>query len=183
MITDTNKISMPDGRGIPGRQEEGNFKQHIDNFLRNGPATGANATILGNMYCHAEPTTQVALDIKPCAFMHTCADTLEDDSGDEELTRLEMEANRAREAFAAVKAGCANHKDKGKNVQFEGVSVPARAKPGPTSRVAEAVEEVTSLQVKAAGSKPNNAPNKGTVVITPAGPSSTQDTTSSSPSS
>jgi hypothetical protein len=31
-ITDTNKISMPDSRGIPGRQEEGNFKQRIDNF-------------------------------------------------------------------------------------------------------------------------------------------------------
>jgi len=76
MITDTNKISMPDDRGIPGRQEEGNFKQHIDNFLRNRPATGANATILSNMYCRAEPTTQVTLDIEPCAFMHTCADTL-----------------------------------------------------------------------------------------------------------
>jgi len=94
-----------------------------------------------------------------------------------------MEANRAWEAFAAVKAGRANRKDKGKNVRFEGVSVPARTKPGPTSRVAEAVEEVTSPQVKVAGSKPNNAPNKGMVVITPAGPSSAQDTTSSSPSS
>jgi hypothetical protein len=55
-------------------------------------------------------------------------------------------------------------------------------KPGPTSRVAEAVEEVTSPQVKVVGSKPNNAPNKGTVVITPVGRSSAQDTTSSSPS-
>jgi hypothetical protein len=45
------------------------------------------------------------------------------------------------------------------------------------------VEEVTSPQVKAAGLKPNNAPNKGTVVITPAGPSSAQDTISSSPTS
>jgi hypothetical protein len=86
MITNTNKISMPDGRGIPRRQEEGNFKQHIDNFLCNGPATGANATVLGNMYCCTEPTTQVALDIKPCVFMHTCADMLEDDSDNEELT-------------------------------------------------------------------------------------------------
>jgi hypothetical protein len=85
-ITNTNKISMPDGRGIPGRREEGNFKQCIDNFLHNGPTTGANAMILGNMYCRAEPTTQVVLDIKLCAFMHTCADTLEDDSDDEELT-------------------------------------------------------------------------------------------------
>jgi hypothetical protein len=85
MITNTNKISMPNGRGIPGRQEEGNFKQCIDNFLHNGPITGANATILGNMYCCTEPTTQVALDIEPCAFMHTCTDTLEDDSDDEEL--------------------------------------------------------------------------------------------------
>jgi hypothetical protein len=42
------------------------------------------------------------------------------------------------------------------------------------------VEEVTSLQVKAVGSKPNNAPNKGTVAITPAGSSSAQDTISSS---
>jgi hypothetical protein len=57
MITDTNKISMPDSRGIPGRQEEGNFKQRIDNFLCNGPATGANTMILGNMYCCTEPTT------------------------------------------------------------------------------------------------------------------------------
>jgi hypothetical protein len=56
-------------------------------------------------------------------------------------------------------------------------------KPGLTSRVTEAVEEVTSPQVKAAGSKSNSAPNKGTVVITPAGSSSTQDTVSSSPSS
>jgi hypothetical protein len=85
-ITDTNKISMPDGRGIPGRQEEGNFKQHIDNFLCNGPATGTNAAILGNMYCRTELTTQVALDIEPCAFMHTCTDTLEDNSNDKELT-------------------------------------------------------------------------------------------------
>jgi hypothetical protein len=85
-ITDTNKISMPNGRGIPGRQEEGNFKQHIDNFLHNGPTTGTNAMILGNMYCRAEPTTQVVLAIEPCAFMHTCADTLEDDSDNEELT-------------------------------------------------------------------------------------------------
>jgi hypothetical protein len=92
-ITNTNKISMPDGTGIPGRQEEGNFKQHIDNFLCNGPTTGANATILGNMYCRAEPTTQVVLDIEPCAFMHTCTDMIEDDSDDEELMRLEMEAN------------------------------------------------------------------------------------------
>jgi hypothetical protein len=84
---------MPDGRGIPGRQEEGNFKQRIDNFLCNGPATGANAMILGNMYCRAEPTTQVVLDIEPCAFMHTCTDMLEDDSDDEELTQLEMEEN------------------------------------------------------------------------------------------
>jgi hypothetical protein len=68
------------------------------------------------MYCRAEPTTQVALDIKPCAFMHTCADTLEDDSDDEELMRLEMEANRAWEAFVAVKAGRTNRKDKGKNM-------------------------------------------------------------------
>jgi hypothetical protein len=36
-ITDTNKISMPDGRGIPGRQEEGNFKQRIDNFCAMDP--------------------------------------------------------------------------------------------------------------------------------------------------
>jgi hypothetical protein len=92
-ITDTNKISMPDSRGIPGRQEEGNFKQRIDNFLRNGPATGANAMILGNIYCRAEPTTQVALDIELCAFMHTCTDMLEDDSDNKELTQLEMEAN------------------------------------------------------------------------------------------
>jgi hypothetical protein len=183
MITDTNKISMPNGRGIPGRQEEGNFKQCIDNFLCNGPTTGTNTTILGNMYCHTEPTTQVALDIEPCTFMHTCTDTLEDNSDDEELTRLEMEANQAWEAFVAVKAGRTNHKDKGKNMQFEGVSVPARTKPGPMSRVAEVVEEVTSPQVKAAGSKPNNMPNKGTVVITPAGSSSMHDTISSSPSS
>jgi hypothetical protein len=134
------------------------------------------------MYCHTEPTTQVVLDIKLCAFMHTCADTLEDNSSDEELTRLEMEANQAREAFAAVKAGCANNKDKGKNVRFQGVNVPACTKPGPTPRVAEAVEEVTSPQVKVVGSKPNNMPNKGTVVIMPAGASSAQDTISSSPS-
>jgi hypothetical protein len=51
------------------------------------------------------------------------------------------------------------------------------------SRVAEAVEEVISPQVKVAGSKPNNAPNKGTVVITPVGSTSMQDTISSSPSS
>jgi hypothetical protein len=48
--------------------------------------------------------------------MHTCADTLEDDSDDEELMRLEMEANRAWEAFVAVKAGRTNRKDKGKNM-------------------------------------------------------------------
>jgi len=77
---------MPNGRGIPGRQEEGNFKQRIDNFLHNGPATGTNTMILGNMYCHAEATTQVVLDIEPCAFMHMCADTLEDDSNNKELT-------------------------------------------------------------------------------------------------
>jgi hypothetical protein len=51
------------------------------------------------------------------------------------------------------------------------------------SRVAEAVEEVTSPQVKVVGSKPNNAPNKGMVVIMPAGSSSMQDTVSSSTSS
>jgi len=66
---------------------------------------------------------------------------------------------------------------------FEGVNVPVHTKPGPTSRVAEAVEEFTSLQVKAAGSKPNNVPNKGMVVIMPVGSSSMQDTVSSSPSS
>jgi hypothetical protein len=49
-ITNTNKISMPDSREIPGRQEEGNFKQCIDNFLCNGPTTGANAMVLSNMY-------------------------------------------------------------------------------------------------------------------------------------
>jgi hypothetical protein len=37
MITNTNKISMPDSRGIPGRQEEGNFKQRIDNFCATDP--------------------------------------------------------------------------------------------------------------------------------------------------
>jgi hypothetical protein len=56
-------------------------------------------------------------------------------------------------------------------------------KPGPTSRVTEAVEEVTSPQVKAVGLKSNSVPNKGTVVITPAGSSSMQDTVSSSPPS
>jgi hypothetical protein len=94
-----------------------------------------------------------------------------------------MEANQAREAFVAVKAGHTNHKDKGKNMRFEGVSIPAHTKPGPMSRVTEAVEEVTSPQVKVVGSKPNNAPNKGTEVMIPAEPSSMQDTTSSSPSS
>jgi hypothetical protein len=180
MITDTNKISMPGNRGTLGRQGEGNFKQHIDNFLCNGPATGVNDIVLGNMYCRAEPTIQVALDIEPCMFMHTCADMLEDDSDNEELTQLEMEVTQAQEAFAAVKAGCTNHKDKRKSVQFKGVDIPAHTKPGPMSRVADMVEEVTSLQVKAAGLKSNNAPNKGTVVIMPAGSSSTQDTASSS---
>jgi hypothetical protein len=80
----------------------------------------------------------------------------------------------------AVKVGHANCKDKGKSVQFEGVNIPVHIKPGPTSRVADAVEEVTSTQVKAVGSKSNNMPNKGTVVIMPAGSSSTQDTVSSS---
>jgi hypothetical protein len=79
-----------------------------------------------------------------------------------------------------VKAGCANCKDKGKSVQFEGVNVPAHTKPGPMSR--DTVEEVTSPQVKAVGSKSNSVPNKGTVVIMPIGSSSTQDTTSSSSS-
>jgi hypothetical protein len=94
-----------------------------------------------------------------------------------------MEANQAQEAFVAVKAGRANCKDKGKSVWSEGVNVPVHTKPGPTSRVADMVEEVTSLQVKAAGSKLNSTPNKGMVVITPVGSSSTQDTVSSSSSS
>jgi hypothetical protein len=138
--------------------------------------------VLGNMYCCTEPTTQVALDIKPCAFMHMCADMLEDNSDDKELMQLDMEANQAQEAFAAVKAGCTNHKDKGKSVQFKGVNVPVHTKPGSMSRVADMVEQVTFLQVKAVGLKSNSVPNNGMVLITPAGSSSAQDTVSSSSS-
>jgi hypothetical protein len=46
--------------------------------------------------------------------MHTCTDTIEDNSDNEELMQLEMEVNRAQEAFVVVKAGHANHKEKGK---------------------------------------------------------------------
>jgi hypothetical protein len=77
-----------------------------------------------------------------------------------------------------VKVGRTYRKDKGKSVQFKGVNVPAHTKHGPMSKVADTVEEVTSPQVKAVGSKSNSAPNKGTVIITPAGFSSAQGTTS-----
>ncbi|KAG2030962.1 hypothetical protein BDR03DRAFT_1016575 [Suillus americanus] len=163
-LTPNKKITMPDGSNIPGRQSDGNFKQRIDNFISSGPATGANATVIGGIYCRASPSLDATFDIEPSAFMHTCVE--QDDSDDEELMRLEQEATRAREAFAAVKADRANRKDKGKNVCFEGVNIPPCPKPGPASKSTDVVEEVTSPQVRAAGSKSASAPNKGTVALT-----------------
>ncbi|KAG1832767.1 hypothetical protein EV424DRAFT_1533451 [Suillus variegatus] len=143
------KLVMPDGHGIPYRREDSNFQQRIDRFRREGPASGANATVLGSMFVHALPSVESTLGIDSPAFMHTCAshDEENQDSEDEELKHLELEVVKAREAFATVKADRATRKtDKGKSVRFDGVELPARAKPGPSSKTTDTVEEVIPPQ-------------------------------------
>jgi hypothetical protein len=99
---------MPDGRNIPYRREEGTFQQHIDQFLHEEPATGANTTVLGSLFCRAVPTSDAILDIYPSAFLHTCASHQEDTDEDEEIKHLEYEMLRVRNALAAVKVDHAN---------------------------------------------------------------------------
>ncbi|KAG1849034.1 hypothetical protein F4604DRAFT_1935122 [Suillus subluteus] len=173
---------MPNGSNIPGRLSDGTFKECIDKFLCDGPATGTNVTALGLMYCRAEPTTQATLDIEPCVFMHTCTSIEEDDSDDKELAHLEREVTQAHDAFAAVKVDHTNCKDKGKNIQFEGVNVPPHPKTGPSSKTTDVVEEVASLQVKASGLKTTSTLTSSSSSL-PATSSSSYDPPTANPSS
>ncbi|KAG2062400.1 hypothetical protein BDR06DRAFT_869231 [Suillus hirtellus] len=73
----------------------------------------------------------------------------------------------------------ATHKsDKGKSVRFDGVELPARAKPGPSFRTTDKVEEVISPQPAAAVSEPgassSSSANATSLASQPANPSSTQ---------
>ncbi|KAG1831469.1 hypothetical protein EV424DRAFT_1534150 [Suillus variegatus] len=65
------KLVMPDGRGIPYRREDGNFQQRIDWFRREGPASGANTTVLGSMFVRALPSVESALGINSPAVETT----------------------------------------------------------------------------------------------------------------
>jgi hypothetical protein len=147
------RIVMSDGRGIPGFRESGTYQQRIDKFLQQSPATGANATVIAGLYCRSQPEVEVALDIDASAYSLTRAaeETDEVEESDEELNRLEQAAMAACAAYANVRARKPD--PKGKSVRFDGVEVPARAKPGPSSKAVTA-EEIVSPQVKEAAGKP-----------------------------
>lgn len=165
---DNGKLIMADGRRIPYGREDGTFQERIDKYLRDGPASGANATVLGSLFCRAAPTRNTVLDTDPSAFLHTCASHQEDTDEDEEIKRLECEMVKVKEALTAVKQDRANRKaekGKDKSVRFDGVDIP-RPKPGPSSKTIP-VEEVASPQVKAAAAPPANRPNPKASVVQP----------------
>ncbi|KIK32645.1 hypothetical protein CY34DRAFT_60204, partial [Suillus luteus UH-Slu-Lm8-n1] len=172
---DNGKLIMANGRRIPYGREDGTFQERIDKYLHDGLASSANAMVLGSLFCHAAPTSDVVLGIDPSAFLHTCANHQEDTNEDEEIKCLECEMVKVKEALAAVKVDRANRKaekGKDKSVQFDGVDIP-RPKPGTSSKTVIPVEEVVSPQVKAATAPPANQPNPKASVVQPAGTTTT----------
>ncbi|KAG1730563.1 hypothetical protein EDD22DRAFT_852992 [Suillus occidentalis] len=163
------KLQMPDGRNIPYQREEGTLQQRIDRFLHEGPATGANATVLGSLFCCAALTSDAILDIDLSAFLQTCTSHQEDTDEDEEIKHLEYEMVKVRDALTMVKVDRANRKSekgKAKTAQFNRVEM-SHPKPGPSSKVIPLVEEVVSPQVKAAMSALATQPNLKATVVQP----------------
>jgi hypothetical protein len=113
---DNRKLIMADSHRIPYGREDGTFQECIDKYLQDEPASGANAMVLGSLFCRATPTRDAVLDTDPSAFLHTCASHQEDTDEEEEIKCLECKMVKVKEALAAVKVDRANRKaDKGKD--------------------------------------------------------------------
>lgn len=163
IIENEGKVYMPDGSRIPGSREDGSFKDRIDKYTGQTPATGANAIqVQAGVYYRAAPDIEVIAEIDSSAFLHTCSETMEDEEEQEHLDKI-RQVNAEYAAFTAERARRSN---KGKTARFEGVDVPPRPKPGPSSKVTEQTEEIVSPEVREAKTK--KAPNPGTVVVKPA---------------
>ncbi|KIK32852.1 hypothetical protein CY34DRAFT_18761 [Suillus luteus UH-Slu-Lm8-n1] len=172
---DNRKLIMANGRQTPYGREDGTFQERINKYLRDRPASGANTTALGSLFCCVAPTSDVVLDINPSAFLHTCANHQEDTNEDEEIKRLECKMVKVKEALTVVKVDRTNQKaekGKDKSVRFDGVDIP-RPRPGPSSKTVIPVEEVVSPQVKAAVAPPVNQPNLKALVVQRSGTATT----------
>ncbi|KAG1801037.1 uncharacterized protein HD556DRAFT_1439030 [Suillus plorans] len=154
---------MPDGSRIPRSREDGPFKDQIDKYAGQTPATGANTIqVQAKVYYCATLDTKVIAEINSSAFLHTCSETIDDEEEQEHLEKIQQ----VNEEYAAFTAKQARRSNKGKTARFEGVDVLLHPKPGPSSKVIEQAEEIISPEVREAKAK--KALNPGMVVVKPA---------------
>ncbi|KAG1761645.1 hypothetical protein EDD22DRAFT_953827 [Suillus occidentalis] len=128
--TSTNKLVLPNGGWIPGRQSDGTLKERLDRHYTNQAAN--------------EALPEAVVEVEPSAFVHTIADS------EPEMDEEDLDVLRATQALALATARCdqkkSEAKNKGKNIRFDGVELEGapRARPGPLSKHASETTEIIS---------------------------------------
>jgi hypothetical protein len=132
----------------------------VDKYAGQPPATRANTIqVQARVYYCTTPDIEVITEIDSSAFLHTCSETIDDEEEQEHLEKI----REVNEEYAAFTTKHMRRSNKGKTARFEGVDIPLRLKPGPSSKVTEQAEEIISPEVREAKTK--KAPNPGMVVV------------------
>ena len=137
------RLYLPDGQRIPHVQGTHCLRECLDRLPALAPAPPSSVVTSG-MFSVTNSTTDTILDIEPSVFMAP-VDQDSDEELDPALADPDFQAYIAN-AWAAFQA---DRKDKGKQVQFDGIEMPAQktGRPGPWA--VSVAEEVVSPAIEA----------------------------------
>ena len=136
-------LYLPDSWRIPRVQGTRCLRECLNWLPALAPAPPSSVVTSG-IFLVTNSTTDAILDIEPLVFMAP-VDQDSDEESDPALADPGFQAYIAN-AWAAFQA---NRKDKGKQVRFDGVEMPARKTSCPGPRAASVAEEVVSPAIKA----------------------------------
>jgi hypothetical protein len=153
--TATNKLVLPNGGWIPGRQSDGTLKERLDRHYANQAVNEAlpGPNVIAGLFYRAPCDVEAVVEVEPSAFVHMIADS------EPEMDEEDLDVLRATQALALATARRdqkkSEAKGKGKNVRFDGVELESapRARPGPLSKHASETTEIISPAVRASQAK------------------------------